>query len=54
VRAFSERFKQKVGRMPGMAQAGVYSATMHYLKAVKALGSNSSRRLGFPVTGGDL
>lgn len=38
-RAFSERFIKKVGRMPGMAQAGVYSSTMHYLKAVKALGS---------------
>jgi branched-chain amino acid transport system substrate-binding protein len=38
-RAFSERFIKKVGRMPGMAQAGVYSATIHYLKAVRALGS---------------
>jgi branched-chain amino acid transport system substrate-binding protein len=38
-RAFSERFIKKVGHMPGMAQAGVYSATMHYLKAVMALGS---------------
>ena len=25
--------------MPTMVQAGVYSATLHYLKAVKALGS---------------
>jgi branched-chain amino acid transport system substrate-binding protein len=38
-RAFAERFKKKIGRMPGMVQAGVYSATLHYLKAVKELGT---------------
>ncbi|MBV9566040.1 MAG: ABC transporter substrate-binding protein [Bradyrhizobium sp.] len=38
-RAFAERFRKKIGRMPGMVQAGVYSATLHYLKAVKELGS---------------
>ena len=38
-RAFSERFIKQVGHMPTMVQAGVYSATMHYLKAVKALGN---------------
>lgn len=38
-RAFSERFRKKVGHMPTMIQAGVYSATSHYLKAVEALGS---------------
>jgi branched-chain amino acid transport system substrate-binding protein len=38
-RAFSERFYKKVGHMPTMVQAGVYSATYHYLSAVKALGS---------------
>jgi branched-chain amino acid transport system substrate-binding protein len=38
-RAFSERFMKRVGHMPGMVQAGVYSATTHYLKAVQALGS---------------
>jgi len=37
-RAFSKRFGQKMnGRMPTMAQAGVYSSVIHYLKAVKAL-----------------
>jgi branched-chain amino acid transport system substrate-binding protein len=35
-RAFGKRFFDKVGRMPTMVQAGVYSATMHYLKAVQA------------------
>jgi branched-chain amino acid transport system substrate-binding protein len=38
-RAFSQRFIKQVGHMPTMVQAGVYSATLHYLKAVKALGS---------------
>ena len=38
-RAFSERFLEKVGHMPTMIQAGVYSATTQYLKAVRALGS---------------
>ena len=38
-RAFSQRFIKEVGHMPTMVQAGVYSATMHYLKAVKALGN---------------
>src|ERR1700728_202459 len=38
-RAFSTRFIKEVGHMPTMVQAGVYSATIHYLKAVKALGS---------------
>src|SRR6202165_617953 len=31
-RAFSKRFMDKVGHMPTMIQAGLYSATMHYLK----------------------
>jgi branched-chain amino acid transport system substrate-binding protein len=38
-RAFSQRFIKEIGHMPTMVQAGVYSATLHYLKAVKALGS---------------
>jgi branched-chain amino acid transport system substrate-binding protein len=35
-RAWSRRFFDKVKRMPTAAQAGVYSATLHYLKAVAA------------------
>ena len=31
-RAFSKRFYDKIGRMPTMIQAGLYSATMHYLQ----------------------
>jgi branched-chain amino acid transport system substrate-binding protein len=38
-RAFSKRFFARVNHMPTMVQAGVYSATLHYLEAVKALGS---------------
>lgn len=38
-RAFSKRFFEKTGRMPGMVQAGTYSAVLHYLKAVKAANS---------------
>src|ERR1700748_3220884 len=41
-RAFSKRFKERVGRVPGAAQAGVYSAITHYLKAVKAAGTTDA------------
>jgi len=38
-RAWSKRFFDKTGRMPGMVQAGTYSAVLHYLKAMAAAGS---------------
>ncbi|MDH5534636.1 MAG: ABC transporter substrate-binding protein [Betaproteobacteria bacterium] len=42
-RAFSKRFAaQHKGAMPTMGQAGVYSAVLHYLKAVEALKSDAS------------
>jgi branched-chain amino acid transport system substrate-binding protein len=41
-RAFSERFIKRTGRMPNMIQAGTYSATLSYLKAVKAAGTKDS------------
>ena len=41
-RAFSERFLKRTGRMPNMIQAGTYSATLQYLKAVKAADSKNS------------
>jgi branched-chain amino acid transport system substrate-binding protein len=41
-RAFSKRFFERTKRMPTMEQAGVYSSTAHYLKAVKALGSKNA------------
>ena len=41
-RAFSERFMKRTGRMPSMIHAGTYSATLSYLKAVKAAGTKDS------------
>src|SRR6201746_1207806 len=40
--AFSERFMKRTGRMPNMIQAGTYSATLQYLKAVKAAGTTDA------------
>jgi branched-chain amino acid transport system substrate-binding protein len=42
-RAWSKRFFEKRKRMPTMAQAGDYSSTMHYLKAVKAAGTDEAK-----------
>jgi len=42
-RAFAKRFYEKVGRMPTMMQAGVYSAVGHYLKAVAAAGTDEAK-----------
>jgi len=39
-RAWSERYFEETGRMPTMVQAGIYSSTMHYLKAVEAAGTD--------------
>jgi branched-chain amino acid transport system substrate-binding protein len=41
-RAFAERFMKRTGRMPNMIHAGTYSATLQYLKAVKAAGTRDS------------
>jgi branched-chain amino acid transport system substrate-binding protein len=38
-RAWSKRFLEKFGKMPTSTQAGDYSSTMHYLKAVAAAGT---------------
>jgi branched-chain amino acid transport system substrate-binding protein len=39
-REWSKRFFAKIGRMPTMWQAGVYSSIMHYLKAIQAAGTD--------------
>ncbi|UFX47203.1 ABC transporter substrate-binding protein [Bradyrhizobium sp. 41S5] len=39
-RAWANKFLEKVGRMPTMTQAGVYSAVRHYLRAVQAANSD--------------
>ena len=44
-RAFSKRFNEKVGHMPTMIQAGLYSATMHYLKAIEAIGTDEALKV---------
>ena len=44
-RAFSNRFNAKVGHMPTMIQAGLYSATMHYLKAVETIGTDEAPKV---------
>ena len=44
-RAFSKRFMAKVGRVPTMIQAGLYSATMHYLKAIEAIGTDEAPKV---------
>jgi branched-chain amino acid transport system substrate-binding protein len=41
-RAWSRRFFERFGRMPTMLQAGTYSSTMHYLKAVQAAGTEEA------------
>ena len=41
-RAWSKRFFEKQGRMPTGTQAGAYSATLHWLRAVKAAGTTES------------
>jgi len=38
-RDWSKRFFERTGRMPGMVQAGTYSAVLHYLKAMQAAGT---------------
>jgi branched-chain amino acid transport system substrate-binding protein len=42
-RTFSKRFFEKEGHMPTMIQAGVYSAVMHYLKAVDVTGTDEAK-----------
>ncbi|MGY3622477.1 ABC transporter substrate-binding protein [Bradyrhizobium sp. USDA 10063] len=43
-RNFAKRFAEKApGRVPSQIHAGAYSATLHYLKAVAALGSKSAK-----------
>jgi branched-chain amino acid transport system substrate-binding protein len=39
-RAWANKFFEKVGRMPTMTQAGIYSAVRHYLRSVQAAKSD--------------
>jgi branched-chain amino acid transport system substrate-binding protein len=42
-RAFGKRFFERMKRMPTMDQAATYSATLHYLKAVKAAATRDTK-----------
>ena len=44
-RAYAKRYFAKMNRQPTMDQAGIYSATTTYLKAVKAVGSTDSDKV---------
>ncbi|MEO8248300.1 MAG: ABC transporter substrate-binding protein, partial [Burkholderiales bacterium] len=41
-RAWSKRYFERTKKMPNMSQAGAYSATLHYLNAVKAAGTDAT------------
>lgn len=41
-RAWSKRFFERMKRMPHMGDAGDYSSTMHYLKAIQAAGTDEA------------
>jgi branched-chain amino acid transport system substrate-binding protein len=42
-RAWSKRFFERHGKMPTMAQASVYSAIRHYLRAIAAAGTDEAK-----------
>jgi branched-chain amino acid transport system substrate-binding protein len=42
-REWSKRFYARLSVMPTMAQAGVYSAVLHYLRAVQASGADNAK-----------
>jgi branched-chain amino acid transport system substrate-binding protein len=44
-RAYAKRYFAKMNKQPTMDQAGIYSATLTYLKAVKAVGSTDSDKV---------
>ncbi|MGX7707202.1 ABC transporter substrate-binding protein [Methylobacterium sp. Gmos1] len=41
-RGFARRYMARTGKMPNMIQAGTYSSVSHYLKAVKAAGTDDT------------
>ncbi|WP_104204388.1 ABC transporter substrate-binding protein [Billgrantia saliphila] len=44
-RAWAQRYFERVGSMPTMVQAGVYSSVMHYLNAIEATGTDDADTL---------
>lgn len=41
-REWAQRYHERVGSMPTMVQAGIYSSTMHYLNAIEATGTDEA------------
>ena len=48
-REFARRFEARMKRKPGMVQAGVYSGVLHYLKAVKAAGTEEGKAVAAKI-----
>lgn len=44
-RAFAKKYYARMKAQPSMVQAGAYSATMHYLKGVQAVGSDDAQKV---------
>ncbi len=44
-RAWSKKYFAKTGKMPTMTQAGVYGEVLHYLKAIKAAGTDDADKV---------
>lgn len=44
-RTWSKRYFEKMKKMPNMSQAGAYSSTMHYLKAVQAAKTDDTAKV---------
>ena len=42
-RAWSKRFSERMKRAPHMGDAGDYSSTMHYLRAIEAAGTDDAK-----------
>ena len=42
-RGWAQRYFERMKKMPNMTQAGIYSATTHYLKAVAAAGTDETQ-----------
>lgn len=42
-RSYTDRFTKEMGKPPSFIQAGTYGAVMHYLKAVKAAGTDEAQ-----------
>jgi hypothetical protein len=42
-RALGKRFLERAHRMPPMVNAGTYSATLHYLKALQSAGTRDTK-----------